>query len=87
MTSTTLQHETGLPAMRNRIGASLGAVYGVLGTTSLVALVSRLGLALPFWRSGANKWDAFAGLDLDPNPLATGIAENGLFSLSPITGK
>ena len=63
----------------------LAPVFATLGNTTLVSLACRLALALPFWRSGANKWDAFAGLKLSPDPLSSGIAEQGFFSLSPVT--
>lgn len=35
----------------------------VTALPSLVQLVMRLGLAVPFWRSGVNKWDGFLHLN------------------------
>lgn len=34
-----------------------------LATPSLTQLILRLGLAVPFWRSGVNKWDGFLQLN------------------------
>lgn len=65
--------------------AKMDALVAKLASTSLVGLALRFGLAVPYWRSGVNKWDAFAGLDLAPNPLATTVSESGVFALSDVT--
>ena len=84
----TKANSTDMPAAMPviaRLGEAFNGLTAALGNTSLVSLVARLGLAVPFWRSGANKWDVFASLDLDPNPFATTLADSGFFALSPIT--
>ena len=60
---TTTQAAAG--RFRHGLGA-LGRRATVLAQTiaqpSLTQLVLRLGLAVPFWRSGVNKWDGFLQL-------------------------
>jgi putative oxidoreductase len=41
----------------------LNAVIRTIATPSLTQLVLRCGLAVPFWRSGVNKWDGFLQLN------------------------
>jgi putative oxidoreductase len=38
------------------------AIPGAIALPSLTQLVLRFGLAVPFWRSGVNKWDGFLQL-------------------------
>jgi hypothetical protein len=48
------------------LGRLLGratAVVQAMAQPSLAQLALRLGLAVPFWRSGVNKWDGFAQLN------------------------
>ena len=73
------------PATSGSLLARLEALTVRLAPQSLTSLVLRVAVALPFWRSGANKWDAFAGLDLAANPWESGLAESGFFRLSEIT--
>lgn len=49
----------GVVALVGRASAALGRI----ATPSLTQLVLRLGLAVPFWRSGVNKWDGFLQLN------------------------
>jgi len=39
------------------------AILHTIANPSLTQLVLRLGLAVPFWRSGINKWDGFLQLN------------------------
>ena len=39
------------------------AIVGAIAQPSLTQLVLRFGLAVPFWRSGVNKWDGFLQLN------------------------
>ena len=39
------------------------AIVRSIAQPSLAQLVLRLGLAVPFWRSGVNKWDGFLQLN------------------------
>jgi putative oxidoreductase len=48
----------GLAALVKRVNALLGTI----ATPSLTQLVLRFALAVPFWRSGINKWDGFLQL-------------------------
>ena len=41
----------------------LDAAIGALAPHALAQLVLRIALAVPFWRSGVNKWDGFAQLN------------------------
>jgi len=41
----------------------LNAVIRAIATPSLTQLVLRCALAVPFWRSGVNKWDGFVQLN------------------------
>ena len=41
----------------------LNALVRAIATPSLTQLVLRFGLAVPFWRSGVNKWDGFLQLN------------------------
>lgn len=49
----------GFAALVGRINALLGKI----ATPSLTQLVLRFALAVPFWRSGINKWDGFLQLN------------------------
>jgi putative oxidoreductase len=40
----------------------VNTVLGTIATPSLTQLVLRCALAVPFWRSGVNKWDGFLQL-------------------------
>lgn len=52
-----------LPAART-LAARADALVRAVAPPWLAGLALRLGLAVPFWRSGVNKWDGF--LQLDP---------------------
>lgn len=63
-----------LPVQRNvpanggsgRLGGAAeraNAILRSIAQPSLTQLVLRLGLAVPFWRSGVNKWDGFLHLN------------------------
>lgn len=39
------------------------AIVGAIAQPSVTQLVLRLGLAVPFWRSGVNKWEGFLQLN------------------------
>jgi putative oxidoreductase len=41
----------------------LNAIIRAIAPPSLTQLVLRFGLAVPFWRSGVNKWDGFLQLN------------------------
>jgi putative oxidoreductase len=41
----------------------VNAVIRAIAQPALTQLVLRLGLAIPFWRSGVNKWDGFRQLN------------------------
>jgi putative oxidoreductase len=41
----------------------VNAIVRTIAEPSLTQLVLRLGLAVPFWRSGVNKWDGFLQLN------------------------
>jgi putative oxidoreductase len=43
--------------------AQANAIVGAFAQPSLTQLVLRFGLAVPFWRSGVNKWDGFLQLN------------------------
>lgn len=45
------------------LAASVNATLGTIAAPSLTQLVLRCGLAVPFWRSGVNKWDGFLQLN------------------------
>src|SRR5277367_4685204 len=48
-----------------QIGLLAGRLIGIIRTIaqpSLVQLVMRVALSVPFWRSGINKWDGFLQL-------------------------
>lgn len=45
------------------IAQRLNAIICAIARPSLTQLVLRLGLAVPFWRSGVNKWDGFLQLN------------------------
>ncbi|PDQ21199.1 hypothetical protein CN311_10165 [Mesorhizobium sanjuanii] len=49
----------GAAALVERVNATLRKI----ATPSLTQLVLRCGLAVPFWRSGINKWDGFLQLN------------------------
>jgi putative oxidoreductase len=51
---------------RQGIGGLIGQVNAILraiAQPSLTQLALRFGLAIPFWRSGVNKWDGFLQLN------------------------
>ena len=43
--------------------ARVNAIVRAIAQPSLTQLVLRFGLAVPFWRSGVNKWDGFLQLN------------------------
>ena len=49
----------GIAALAERVNAALRTI----ATPSLTQLVLRCALAVPFWRSGINKWDGFLQLN------------------------
>lgn len=49
----------GVAALVERLNAALRTI----ATPSLTQLVLRCALAVPFWRSGVNKWDGFLQLN------------------------
>jgi putative oxidoreductase len=49
----------GIDSLFERVNAIIGAI----AQPSLTQLVLRFGLAVPFWRSGINKWDGFLQLN------------------------
>jgi putative oxidoreductase len=49
----------GIASLADRANATLCAI----AQPSLTQLVLRFGLAIPFWRSGVNKWDGFLQLN------------------------
>ena len=54
-----------VPARENRrpLLARATAIAQAIAPPSLTQLALRLALAVPFWRSGINKWDGFLRLD------------------------
>ena len=62
----TLEPQVASGDRRQGIGGLIGRVNAVLRTIaqpSLTQLALRFGLAIPFWRSGVNKWDGFLQLN------------------------
>ena len=60
------EHRIGRVDGRSGIGGLLDRVNDTIraiAQPSLTQLVLRFGLALPFWRSGINKWDGFLQLN------------------------
>jgi putative oxidoreductase len=56
----------GVRAGRGRIGVLAGRVNGLIRTLAqpwLTQLALRIALAVPFWRSGVNKWEGFLQLN------------------------
>jgi putative oxidoreductase len=49
----------GIAALVEKVSAALGTI----ATPSLMRLVRHCALAVPFWRSGVNKWDGFLQLN------------------------
>jgi len=65
---TTMAPEPQVAAGRGRRGISglvewANGVVRAIAQPSLTQFVLRLGLAVPFWRSGVNKWDGFLQLN------------------------
>lgn len=46
-----------------RLAKRLNAIIGSLAPPTLAQLALRVGLAVPFWRSGVNKWEGFLQLN------------------------
>ena len=46
-----------------RLVERANAIVRAIAQPSLTQLVLRFGLAIPFWRSGVNKWDGFLQLN------------------------
>jgi len=47
----------------SRFVQRVNAILGWIAQPTLTQLVLRIGLAIPFWRSGINKWDGFLQLN------------------------
>jgi putative oxidoreductase len=47
----------------SRLVERANAIVRAIAPPSLTQLVLRIGLAIPFWRSGINKWDGFLQLN------------------------
>jgi len=47
----------------SRFVRRVNAIIGVVAQPSFTRLALRVGLAIPFWRSGVNKWDGFLQLN------------------------
>jgi putative oxidoreductase len=61
-----LEHHAAGGEMSGRIGAFAARVNSIIRTIAhpaLTQLVLRLGLAVPFWRSGINKWNGLFELN------------------------
>ncbi|MCI0429850.1 MAG: DoxX family protein [Rhodospirillales bacterium] len=61
-----LERQAGSSEKRRRISGlveRLNAIVRAIAQPSLTQLVLRCGLAVPFWRSGINKWDGFLQLN------------------------
>ena len=56
---TTVEHS----AFAARLADWANAIARTIAQPSLTQLVLRLALAVPFWRSGVNKWDGFLQLN------------------------
>lgn len=62
----TIERQHGGGNGQRRIGVLIergNAVVRAIAQPSLTQLVLRCGLAVPFWRSGVNKWDGFLQLN------------------------
>jgi len=64
----TMAHEREVASRERRHGIRglverANAVVCVIAQPSVTQLVLRIGLAVPFWRSGVNKWDGFLQLN------------------------
>src|SRR5260370_38238169 len=64
MMTSTEEHRasTGTTHQITMFADRLIGIVHTLAQPSLVQLVMRLALAVPFWRSGINKWDGFLQL-------------------------
>jgi putative oxidoreductase len=63
--TTTNQVRSGSSSLTHQIGVLTDRLIGIVRSfaqPSLVQLVMRVALAVPFWRSGINKWDGFLQL-------------------------
>lgn len=63
---TALERETASNNARQGIGGLVGranAIIRAIAQPSLTQLALRCALAVPFWRSGVNKWDGFLQLN------------------------
>jgi putative oxidoreductase len=56
-------HRAGPAQGIGRLFERAGALVGAIARPSLTQLALRLGLAVPFWRSGINKWDGLLQLN------------------------
>jgi putative oxidoreductase len=61
--TTPQQPHTGTLAGIGSIAEALSAAIQFIAPPSLAQLALRFGLAVPFWRSGVNKWDGFLQLN------------------------
>jgi len=62
----TIERKQGGGNGQRRIGGLIecgNAVVRAIAQPSLTQFVLRCGLAVPFWRSGVNKWDGFLQLN------------------------
>ena len=64
----TMAHEQQVASTERRHGVRglverVNAIVCAIAQPSLTQLVLRFGLAIPFWRSGVNKWDGFLQLN------------------------
>jgi len=57
--TTSSDRQQGVAALVEKVNAALR----IIATPSLTQLVLRCALAVPFWRSGVNKWDGFLRLN------------------------
>ena len=53
----------GFQAIVRRLVERVNAIIRAIAQSSLTQLVLRFALAVPFWRSGVNKWDGFLQLN------------------------
>lgn len=63
-----MANETHREASSNQLGigrliSKADAIICAIAQPSLTQLALRIGLAIPFWRSGVNKWDGFLQLN------------------------
>ncbi|MDZ5695910.1 DoxX family protein [Chelativorans sp. M5D2P16] len=63
MESDVASKENNAPRGIATLAARVDAALRTIAAPSVTQLVLRLGLAVPFWRSGVNKWDGFMQLN------------------------